>query len=168
MAVEVRVKGAAALHRAAAQIRAEGRKDLAKEMSKALSKAIDPVRESIRQSAGEVMPRSGGYNAVFEKYLRFRTNRTNRANEASVNLATYADGASERRDIRALERGDLRHPVYGRSRPGARKGERIANPWAVTSIRAGFWQRGTDGALDEAQEALETVIEDLAERLAGK
>lgn len=167
MALEVRVDGAAALHRVAAQIRAEGRKDLAGEMSRALSKATEPIRKSIRASADETMPREGGYNALFDKSLRFRNSRKNRANQASVNLATYADGQSERRDIKALERGDLRHPVRGRSRPGPRKGERIANPWAVTKIRDGFWKRGTDGAMDEAQKELEKVIEGLAKRLAG-
>lgn len=168
MALEVRVEGAATLHRVAAQIRAEGRKDLAREMSRALSRATDPVRKSIRESANATMPREGGYQAAFDKSLRFRNTRTNRANQASVNLATYADGESERRDIEALERGDLRHPVMGRSRPGKRKGERVANPWAVTKIRAGFWKRGTDDAMDEAQKELTKVIDGLAERLAGK
>jgi hypothetical protein len=168
MALEVRVSGAANLHKVAAQIRAEGRKDLAREMSAALTKATEPVQRAIRASAGQTMPRSGGYNAAFDKSLRFRNSRRTGGSQASVNLATYADGASERRDIKALEGGNLRHPVFGRSRPGARKGERTANPWTVTSIRAGFWKRGTDGAMDEAQKQLETVIEGLASRLAGK
>lgn len=166
--LEVRVSGAAELHRVAAEIRREGRKDLAKEMSKALSNAVEPVRKSIRASADQTMPRAGGYGAVFDKSLRFRMARRNRANEASLDLATYADGTSERRDIDALEKGNLRHPVFGRSRAGKRKGERVANPWAVTSIRSGFWKRGTDGAMDEAQKQLETVIDKLAERLAEK
>lgn len=166
MALEVRVDGATTLHRVAAQIRAEGRKDLATEMSRALSRAVEPIRKSIRASADQTMPREGGYQALFDKSLRFRNSRTNRANQASVNLATYADGEGERRDIKALEGGALRHPVYGRSRPGPRKGERVANPWSVTKIRAGFWKRGTDGAMDEAAEKLEEVIDGLAKRLA--
>lgn len=166
MALEVRVEGAAILRRVAAQIRAEGRKDLSRQMSDALSKATDPVRLSIRSSASEVMPREGGYQAAFDKSLRFRMSRRQGDSQASVSLTTFADGTSERRDIKALEAGKLRHPVWGRSRPGARKGERHANPWAVTSIRAGFWKRGTDKALDEAQKELENVIEDLARKLA--
>ena len=168
MALEVRVEGGAALHRVASEIRREGRKDLAREMSRALSNATDPVRKSIRESADATMPRQGGYQAAFDKSLRFRMSRTNRSNEASVNLITYADGDSERRDIRALEAGNLRHPVFGRSRPGPRKGERVANPWAVTKIRAGFHKRGTAGAADEAQKEIVKVADALAERLAGK
>lgn len=168
MTLDIRIEGAANLHKVAAQIRAEGRKDLGREMSKALNDATAPVRDSIRSSADETMPRSGGYAAAFDSSLRFKTSRRNRANEATLTLATYAEGASDRRDIGALEGGKLRHPVHGRSRPGKRKGERVANPWAVTKIRAGFWKRGTDGAIDQAQEELTTVIDGLAERLAGK
>lgn len=165
MAVEVRVTGAATLHRVAAQIRAEGSKDLSRDLSRALSKASEPVRQAIRASAEETMPREGGYNAVFLKHLRFRQTKRTGSSEASVLLATYSDGQTERRDIRALERGDLRHPVFGRSRPGRRKGERVANPWAVTSIRAGFWKRGTDGAADEAEKEVTRVVDEFAKRL---
>jgi hypothetical protein len=165
-ALEVRVEGAAKLRRLAAQIRAEGDKGLSRQMSEALSRAIEPVRESIRASAAEAMPRTGGYQAVFDKSLRFRKSQRNSGTEASVILATYAEGGKERRDVPALEAGRLRHPVWGRSRPGARKGERHANPWAVTSIRAGFWKRGTAKALDEAQKRMEDVIDDFASRLA--
>ena len=166
MAIEVRVHGAAELRKVAAKIRAEGAKDLSRQLSDALSKATDPIRQSIRDSAEEVMPRRGGYNAVFGKSLRFRNSRRTGADEATVVLSSYAEGSKERRDIIALEAGRLRHPVWGRSRPGARKGERHANPWAVTSIRAGFWRRGTDKALDEAQKQLQHVIADFSRRLA--
>lgn len=166
MALEVRIEGAATLHRVAAQMRAEARKDLSGQMGRALAKAVEPVKAAITASAEETMPNSGGYSAVFTKSLRFRTARRGGGNQASLELKTYADGTSERRDINALEAGRLRHPVYGRSSTGARKGERHAHPWAVTSIRAGFHKRGTDSAIDEAQNALGEVIEDYAHRLA--
>jgi hypothetical protein len=166
MALEVRIEGAATLHRVAAQIRAEGRKDLSSQMSRALIEATEPVKAAIKTSAAATMPSGGGYAGVFVKSLRFGTSRRNGGNSASLELKTYADGTSERRDIVALEGGRLRHPVFGRSRAGARKGERHANPWAVTSIRAGFHKRGTAEAMDEAQKALSEVINDYAARLA--
>jgi hypothetical protein len=70
----------------------------------------------------------------------------------------------------ALERGILRHPVFGRSRRlklGTRAGTIIGNPWAVTTIRSGFHERGTANAMDAAQAALAEVVEDYAGRLAG-
>lgn len=168
MSLDVRIKGAVDLHKAAAQIRAEGNKDLAKEMSRGLSRAIEPVRKKIRSSAGETMPREGGYNAAFDKSLRFRMAHRNGANQSALSLTTFADGSSERRDIRSLEGGNLRHPVFGRSRPGPRKGERTANPWSVTKIRDGFWKRGTDSAMDEVEKEIGKVADGLLDRLAGK
>lgn len=167
MSLEVRVEGAATLHKVAAQMRTEGRKSLAREMTTALSRAAEPVKQAIRDSAGETMPRRGGYNAAFLDSLKFRMNRRSPGDSATVKLTTYAEGEDERRDIGSLERGSLRHPVYGRSRPGARKGERHANPWSVTKIRPGFHRRGTDGAMDAAQAEMENVINEYAHRLAG-
>lgn len=167
MALEVRVDGAASLHRLAARMRAEGRQDLSRQMSEALSKAADPLKDTIRQEADQTMPRSGGYQAAFGKSLRFRVGRAGQSSSADVKLTTYADGSSERRDIRALNAGKLRHPIFGRSRPGARKGERHANPWAVTSIHAGFWDRGVSGAMGQAEKQMQDVIDDYAHRLVG-
>lgn len=168
MSLEFRIEGAATLHKVAAQIYAEGRRNLAREMGNALSKAADPVKVSIRTEAVATMPKSGGYSALFSKSLRFRLERRNGAQQATAQLITYADGQGERRDIGALNRGNLRHPVFGRSRrlrSGVRAGNQRTNPWAVTSIRAGFHKRGTDHAMDEAQKQLGKVIDDYAKRL---
>lgn len=165
MAIEVRVEGAAELRKVSAQIRAEGRKDLGRQMGKALAAAADPLKQAIRDSAAQTLPHGGGYAGAFDKSLRFRANQKGDGNQASYSLVTYADGTSERRDIRALETGNLRHPVFGRSRPGARKGERSANPWSVTSIRAGFHKRGTKDAADKVQKQLGQVVTDFARRL---
>jgi hypothetical protein len=166
--LELRIEGADALHKVSAQIFREGKRNIAREMGTALSKAADPLKVSIRASAAETMPKTGGYSGVFSKSLRFRLERRNGVQQASASLITYADGAGERRDIRALEAGRLRHPVFGRSRrvgSGIQKGNRKANPWAVTSVRAGFHKRGTAHAMDDAQKQLGKVIDDYAERL---
>jgi hypothetical protein len=164
VSLEIRIEGAATLHRVAAQMRAEGRKDLGRAMGTALSRAADPVKVSIRAEADEVMPSRGGYKAVFSKSLKFRLERRNGQQSATVQLITYASGKAERRDIGALNRGNLRHPVFGRGRRLG-NGSRSANPWAVTSIRAGFHKRGTDHAMAEAQKQLSQVIHDYAQRL---
>lgn len=168
MSLEFRIDGAATLHKVAKQIYFEGRRNLAREMGNALSKAADPVKVSIRSEAEATMPKHGGYSAVFSKSLRFRLERRNGVQQATAQLITYADGQGERRDIVALNRGNLRHPVFGRGRrltQGVKKGNNVANPWAVTSIRAGFHKRGTDHAMGEAQKKLGEVIDSFAKRL---
>jgi len=153
--VELRINGAATLHKVAAQFRREANKDLSRELSNALAKAIEPVKTSIRQSAEETMPRKGGYNPVFVKSMRFRVNRNTRGADGSATLVTFADGKTERRDIRALEQGKLRHPLF-----------KNRDRWYTTRIREGFHRRGTDNALDEAQKQISQVADDFLKRLA--
>lgn len=166
--LEVRIDGSAALRGLAQQMRDRGERSLAREMSSALARASTPVQLSIREEADKVMPSSGGYRSLLSRSLKFRTARRLGAQSASFRLMTFADGTKQRRDIKALENGVLRHPVFGRSRRlkrGKRAGTIIANPWAVTSIRSGFHQRGTDGAAAEAEKAMLDVLDDFAARL---
>jgi hypothetical protein len=162
--MDVEIAGSAELRRLAAQIRAEGAKGLGQEFGKALKKASAPVEREIR-SEYKALPSGGGYSALFSKSLRFRNQLRAAGRQASYRLTTFANGTGERRDIEALEGGRLRHPVYGRSRAGKRKGERIANPWAVTTVKGGFHRRGTDGALDEAEREMTKVVDEYASRL---
>jgi hypothetical protein len=157
MSLEVRIQGAATFHEVAARMRAEGRRDLSRSMGQAMSKAADPVKVRVREEAVRTMPKGGGYSGLFSKSLKFRTEKRQGGQSATVRLITFADGKKERRDIRALEGGRLRHPVWGHR----------SSPWAVTGIRPGFHRRGTEHAMDEAQKQLAAVVDDYARRLAG-
>lgn len=162
--LEVRITGSAGLAKLAEQIRTEGNKGLGREMASALRRASEPVQRSIREEYLG-LPVAGGYAGVFSKSLRFRTSQRTQSRNASYRLLTFADGGKERRDIVALEGGKLRHPVFGRSRAGRRKGERHANPWAVTTVRGDFHRRGTDHAADAAEKQMAKVLDDFAAKL---
>lgn len=163
MGLEVTIEGSEKLKRLAAQIKAESAKGMARELTKALKEAAEPVQESIRKEYAH-LPARGGYAGLFSKSLRFRISQRTAGREASLRMLTFADGASQRRDINKLELGELRHPVYGRSRDG-RKGERISNPWAVTTVLGGFHKRGTDRAAEQTEKQVGDVLEDFAKRL---
>jgi hypothetical protein len=100
------------------------------------------------------MPKRGGYAGEMSRSLRFKTQKRTGGNSASYTLLTYADGKAERRDIRALEAGNLRHPIFGNR-----------NAWALTKIRPGFHKRGTDNALDEATKQMGEVVRNFSARL---
>lgn len=164
MGLAVQIQGRAEIRRLIAQVKATGDKGMARQMSAALRGTLKPVEAAIRREADAVMPESGGYREVLSKSLKFRAAGRASQRSATVMLKTYADGTGERRDIEALEDGILRHPVHGRSRMV--RGRRVPSPWAVTKIRAGFHQRGTDNAGDEAEKRLAVVLDDFASRLA--
>jgi len=164
MSLTAEIQGRAQLRRLAAAVKATGDKGLGKEMSAALRKATKPIEAAIRSEAEAVMPSQGGYRGVLSKSLKVRVSQRIGSRRAALELKTFATGTKERRDIGALNKGVLRHPVYGRSRP-TRFG-RQTNPWSVTRIRPDFHGRGTARAADDAQRELGKVMDDFAARLA--
>lgn len=164
--MDIRVTGSVRLRTVAAEIKATGDKGLGKEMTAALRRAALPVQLAIRAEAEQAMPSRGGYRELFSKSLRFRTTVRSTARTGFVQVVTFADGTKERRDIGRLNQGQLRHPVYGRSR-NSRRG-RIPNPWAVTRIPADFFGRGTRNAMAAAEREMAGVLDDYAARLAGR
>jgi len=166
MDLDLRIRGDARLRSVAAQIRATGDKGLGREMARGLRQATEPIKKGIAASAAATMPAAGGYEALLSKSLRWRVNVRSGAQIANVVLTTYADGTKEKRDLRRLEAGELRHPVWGRKRR-LKSGKAISNPWAITKIKSGFHKRGTDYAADAAEKEMAAVLDDLAARLAG-
>lgn len=152
MSIEFEVSGSARLHVLAAQIRAAGQKGLGQEMAKALNTAATPLQASVREESARTLPR--GYAPVFSESLRFRTALRTAARTASLRLTTYADGKRQRRDIRAINQGLVRHPLFGRR-----------TRWYVTRVQPGFFDRGTRDAADQAEKKMLTVLDDFAERL---
>jgi hypothetical protein len=165
--LDVRIEGSAGLKRLAAQIRATGDKGLGRQMADGLKRASQPVETSIRTEFAK-LPSKGGYSGVFSKSLRFRTTLRSETRSASFRLLTFADGTHERRDIKAIEGGRLRHPVFGRSgriKKGVRAGTIFPKPWAVTTVKGGYHQRGTNNAADEAEREMSKVLDEFASRL---
>jgi hypothetical protein len=163
VSITLGLDGAATLKQVADTIRSEGRKDLSKELGDALARAAKPIQADIKEQYQQ-LPSGGGYRGLFSRSLNFRATRRG----ARYTLVTYADGTKERRDIRALESGSLRHPIYGRSRKvkrGKKTGSVRKNPWAVTRVRGGFHERGTDQAAEHARQEVLAVVKDFAQRL---
>jgi hypothetical protein len=167
MALDIEIAGGDQLKALARQISVLGDQGLGREMGRALRASSEPVQRSIRREY-EDLPRRGGYAALFSKSLRFRASLRAAGRTASYQLTTFADGTRERRDIKKLEAGVLRHPVYGRSRrrtAGNRAGNVLANPWAVTRVKGDFHKRGTDNAADLAQREMVKVLDEFANKL---
>lgn len=168
MALEVSLVGQADLRRLAEHLKGEGDKGLGREMSAALRKVAKPTQAAVEAEYESGLPKAGGYAATFTRSIKWRTTVRGGARSASFRLLLFGDGAHERRDIKALEDGRLRHPIYGRSRRirrGIRRGSRDPNPWAVTSIKGGYFGRGTDSSADKTEVEMAKVLADFAQRL---
>lgn len=161
--MDVRISGAEQFHQLARVFR-DLDKGFGREMSTALGKALDPVGKAIDAEAGKVAP--SGYRGDLTRSLKHRRSVRNTRTQASVRLTTYAKGQKQNRDLPAINRGDLRHPVFGRARM-TRQGPQ-ANPWATTRVRAGFHDRGVAKAGDEAEKQLWTVLDHYQQIVTGK
>lgn len=161
--IDARVLGAQQLRAVAKHIRSEGDKGLGRQFGKALNNAVEPVKKSIEDSATQTMP--SGFAPTLTRSMKHRRSTKTDTRQATVQLATYADGAKQRRNLPSMEAGELAHPVFGRHRLTSRKGV-TANPWVRQRIRAGFHERGTEKAGDEAEKQILAVVDDFVERLA--
>jgi hypothetical protein len=152
--IDARITGAQQLREVAAHIRNTGDKGLGRQFGRALEKAVEPLKKSIADSAERTMP--SGYAPTLSRSLKHRRTTKTDTRQGTVRLATYGEGHKQRRDLPALEKGNLRHPVFGRSR----------SPWVQQRIRAGFHERGTEKAGGEAEKQILVVVDDYVQRLA--
>lgn len=164
MGVELRIGGIGDLLALSRQIKATGDKGMGRQMGAAVTKAMEPVKAEITASALQTMP--SGYGPTLTRSMKHRVTTRSSTRTASVRMVTTAAGEKETRDLPRLEKGELRHPVFGRVRRTRRGLQK--NPWATTRVEPGFHKRGTENAADEAEKALGGVLDDFAARLIAK
>lgn len=108
--IEGRIDGRAELRRVQG-ILAGSDAELTAAVRKGLPGALDPLKVEIPEAARARMPTSGGYAALLAAATRVLVRIA--TGEASATVKVTAMGKRESRDIRARNRGSLRHPTYG-------------------------------------------------------
>jgi hypothetical protein len=175
MGFEVRIRGTDELLAIRRRMKTVAAAGLGKPMARELKATTRPLSAAVRAEAAAVAP--SGYAGTLTGSLRFpATVRADRVT-ALVTMRVYGDGRKERRDIPRLNRGQLRHPVYGRARrqkyriengrrvriPG---GQLIPNPWVSQAIRPGFIDRPVDRLGPELDRAMNRVIDDALRQIS--
>lgn len=152
---DFRVTGADQLARAGRALRAQGEagKGQRKELFKAIQRATRPLKDDVKQAALRDLPRRGGLNrAVASSKITTRT----RTGGRNVGVRIVAAGKTVR-DLRSLDRGRLRHPVFGNR-----------EVWVNQAIRPGWFTRpleeGAPAVRRELIAAMHTVVRDLTRR----
>ncbi|MEO3923013.1 hypothetical protein ABGB07_03905 [Micromonosporaceae bacterium B7E4] len=142
----------ASVRRALKQVGDQG---LGKQMAKQLRAATRPLAKEIRAEVPKAMP--SGYAPVLSKSLRFRQSIKEARQTATVVYRVYADGQTERRDLPTLNRGRLRHPVYGRRR----------QPWVNQRVRPGVVDRPVDRLAPQVGREMAAVLDYVVDQLKG-
>ena len=148
--LDIQITGAVELRYVAGLLRKAGLKDLEKERRKAQRDAVKPLQREIRTEAAATLP--GEYARLMARAIRVTVQF---GGSAVLTGRVYARGKREMRDVRAVNNGVLRHPVFGnRSR------------WAAQAVRPGFVTRAVDRTWDRVYRASDEAHRKYLERIA--
>jgi len=137
----------------ASRLRKAHARDLVYELRKAQRKAFQPLQKEIKAEALATLPKRGTYNVIMSKAVKVTV--TTGVGRTALNARVYAKGKTEERDVRQVNAGILRHPLFGHRRS-----------WHTTKVKAGFVDRPvkalTDRVLKECADAAQKLNESIA------
>ena len=155
MPVDIRVEGADKFARLARALRQIGDKELRRELYAGINRAVKPLTESVKDATRRYLP--DAYADELSKTLKVRARRR-AGKDPGVSLAgTAKTRAGKDRNLRALNRGQLRHPLYGNR-----------EHWFNQKVTPGWWDEPLSDGADEVRQELVNVLDDIGSRLARK
>lgn len=151
------LKGAEDYERFAHALKAAGDRDLRLAVGRNLRAVGKPVGQRVLAEAAREMPQRGGFaNRVATSPVGIRITTT--AHNTSVALSL--GGGRKGMDLKALEEGVLRHPVFKRPDRGA--------PWVRQAVPAGAFDRALQGERLRVQDAMLDALHDTVSDVARK
>lgn len=132
--------------------------ELVKELRKTLREPVDPVRRRIKATAVETLPHRGGLGAwvaatKITAAVTFKGRAAGirlRGGRRSVsNLRGHTDGGQS--DIRAIDRGRVRAPSWGRRSRGNWHTQRVPEGFFTkTAAESPEWEQAIDRGIAQA------------------
>jgi hypothetical protein len=151
MPVSLTVSGGPEMRYVAALLRKAGLGDLKKERNKAQRDAVKPLQREIRLEAAATLP--GEYAGIMARAVRVSV--THGRGDVVLHARVHARGRKEARDVRAVNDGRLRHPLFGNRRR-----------WYAQAVRPGFVTRPVERTWDRVYEASDEAHRRYLERIA--
>lgn len=136
--------GAAKLAALGKQLKGPAGKELRKELRIGLNRATKPLKEDVKKGIPLYMP--SGYGPVLQKAFRART-EVRQSQNARVTITATAKGRRRNRDVRALNKGILRHPVFDNR-----------DHWVMQKIKRGFWSERLAAGAPKVRAEVQAVI----------
>jgi hypothetical protein len=131
------------------------RKDILKEVRRTIRGPLPGTRKAIKTSAMRNLPSGNGLNA-WVAALRITAKITLTASRVAVNIKGGRNSSGARSDIKAIDRGRVRHPSWGR---------RGAGQWHNQTVVPGFFTETVEGRRGEFVEAVDKGASIVVERL---
>lgn len=121
---------AVSAERFAAELRGfDGRRTVVRAIRKALVRQARPALREVREHAKDILPESGGLGAwVARSSMTFQVRYAGRS--AGIRLRGRRNSGKGRADLDRIDRGEVRHPSWGRRSRGS---------WHTQSVAPGWW-----------------------------
>lgn len=150
MIPELRVDGADQLARVSRALR-QADPLLSRELAAGIREATEPLKKQAEAELAAVLPSRGGAAADIPADTKVVTQRRGGVRNPGIRLRSRS-----RRNVRALERGILRHPLYGNKAH-----------WFNTMIRPGWFSRPIADGTGDLRKELSRRLDIVASKIAG-
>lgn len=155
MAAELRVEGADKFGKLAKALRDLGDKELRTELYRGINRAVKPLTESVKKETPSFLPRR--YAFELAKSLRVRARRRAGRDPAVYLVAKAKTSRGKERDLASLNRGRLRHPLYGNRRY-----------WFDQDVSPNWWDDPLLEGAEQVREEIVNVLDEIGQRLEKK
>lgn len=145
-------RGINELEALARRLKEVGDNELRKKLLRDIRAEAKPLTESIKRDIPDYLPHRGGAADAIQSTMKVGVR--NRLSGKSIGIRLQGTGGRRRRNVEAIEKGILRHPVFGKR-----------GTWANTSIRPGFFTKPIEADAPIVRESLVRVIEEIARRV---
>lgn len=138
------------LERLGKELRILGDKEFRSSVYRGLSRAVKPLREVAKKTPHLIpgLPKRGGLADVVARGIRGRGGVKSRRALSGRNVGISISVTSAGHDIAAMDRGRLRHPVWGRQR----------GIWVNQTTQPGFFTKPmTEAAPDARKQVAEEI-----------
>jgi hypothetical protein len=149
--VDLKVVGADQLARVSRALRDANAKDLKQELRRGLGQATKPLRIAAKANAAAVLPRRGGLGARVA-----RTRMTTRIRTGGNPLVQIKAAANAVNDPLRIDRGRIRHPVWGRG------------PWVLQDVPKGWFTKPMQKGAPVVRPELIHAMDDVARKVARR
>lgn len=153
MTIEARIQGAEALNALSRDLRGVAdRREIVKALRKELLKPVPRVREAIRDAARRMLPSRNGLGAWVAKARITASARVSTSNSAGITMKAGRNSRGARSDLRAIDRGRVRAPSWGRRGRGEWHNQIVMSGFmtdTVTRDYADEWQNAALAAVDK-------------------
>lgn len=158
--MRIQVSGAKDLYRLAHALHEARQTGLKRELDRGSREAGQVIAKAVTDptSMARYIPKhfEGQWSASMEAKVEVRLVQSNR-----ITIVFWARGKATRRDIVALNRGVLKHPVFGRRNRFTGR----PNPWVKQVIKPGLVDEPAKAAMPKAVKKLDEAVHRVTEKI---